>query len=279
MNLQLFGYDDGFYYGQCKLIFEAETVSDNGKTVTISDGTTTKSGIVANKKCEFIVPGRSLWTATLLDSTGDPEWIGKAEAGYGDCKHIMLADGYESVMERDVLTLEEIKAATNLDGYIPNAEAIKKVDNKMGGLRLGQKDSEYGYFTGEGADTFIPFSTLKTNLYSLPNKNDVTTNVCELKPGKHFALVYINTGYQSCGENCAYPFTIKIGEEISFTSKMSKASPTPAGLNFCFNTFPIGGSGNENFFVYFEFENKQRCNLSIVTPRSGWDQGYDVLVG
>ena len=160
MNLQLFGYDDGFYYGQCKLIFEAETVSDNGKTVTISDGATTKSGIVANKKCEFIVPGRSLWTATLLDSTGDPEWTGKVEAGYGDCKHIMLADGYEAIMERNALSLNEIKAATNLDGYIPKAEAVKAISDSMGGIKFGVNgDGNYGYYKAD--DSFVPFSNVR----------------------------------------------------------------------------------------------------------------------
>lgn len=157
MNLQLFGYDDGFYYGQCKLIFEAETVSDNGKTVTISDGTTTKSGIVVDKKCEFLVPGRSLWIATLLDGS-DAIWTGKVEAGYGDCKHIMLADGYEAVMERDILDLDEIKAATNVEGYVASAEAVKLLDNNLGGIQLRVNSGEPEW-KAEGADTWSPFSS------------------------------------------------------------------------------------------------------------------------
>lgn len=40
-----------------------------------------------------------------------------------------------------------------------NATDISELNSSLGGIRLGQKDGEYGYFTGEGADTFCPFKS------------------------------------------------------------------------------------------------------------------------
>lgn len=159
MNLQLFGYDDGYYYGQCKLVFEIESTRDNGKTVTITDGTTTKSGTLRDKKCEILVPGRSSWTVTLLDGA-TAMWTGKVDCGYGECIRVMLADGYKPILEKSVMNLNDIKSATDLNGKLPSAKALKdavtNVDNKLGGIqfRINNGKAEW---KGSGADTWIPF--------------------------------------------------------------------------------------------------------------------------
>ena len=93
-------YDDGYYYGQCKIVCEAEDTIDNGKTVSIVSGEKSWSKAIANKTAEFLVPGRDRYTVSLLDGEVT-KWSGIIEAGYGECIHVMLADGYTPVIKKD----------------------------------------------------------------------------------------------------------------------------------------------------------------------------------
>lgn len=59
-------------------------------------------------------------------------------------------------------TKEEILANTDVKkfaGAMALQEIYEDVNNSLGGIKLGQKDGKYGYFTGEGADTFCPFKS------------------------------------------------------------------------------------------------------------------------
>lgn len=58
----------------------------------------------------------------------------------------------EKILE-NLLEVEKVE----VPGYLPDALAIRALNEKLGGLRLGKKDGKFGYFTGAGADTFVPF--------------------------------------------------------------------------------------------------------------------------
>lgn len=154
-------YDDGYYYGQCKIICEAETVDDNGRTVAITDGTNTWSKALSDKMAEFLVPGRARYDITLWDGEL-AKWTGVVECGYGDCIHIMLADGYSVIKEKD---FNDFK--TEVDYRISNVETrVDKVEERLVAddgteFKFGvTPDGRPGYVVKDegGADTVIPFN-------------------------------------------------------------------------------------------------------------------------
>ena len=134
-------YDDGYYYGQCKIVAVVDNTADNGKTVLITtDDNKTYSGTIANKKCEFLLPPRTLYTVQKV-SSGSTEFTTKVEAGYGDCILVHLDTGYIDVKQGDIVGLDYIKAATddNLKNKVPEAKAVKELNNsltKMGDIKL-----------------------------------------------------------------------------------------------------------------------------------------------
>ena len=126
-------YDDGYYYGQCKIVAVVDNTADNGKTVLITtDDNKTYSGIIANKKCEFLLPPRTLYTVQKV-SSGSAEFTTKVEAGYGDCILVHLDTGYVEVKQGDIVGLDYIKAATadDLKNKVPEANAVKEINGKL----------------------------------------------------------------------------------------------------------------------------------------------------
>ena len=152
-------YDDGYYYGQCKIVAVVDNTADNGKTVLITtDDNKTYSGTITNKKCEFLLPPRTLYTVQKV-SSGSAEFTTKVEAGYGDCILVHLDTGYVEVKQGDIVGLDYIKAATddNLKNKVPEAKAIKELNSSLGGLSFGiDTNGNYGYYK-DGADTVTPF--------------------------------------------------------------------------------------------------------------------------
>lgn len=131
MNLQLFGYDDGFYYGQAKVIALATKPEDEGKTVTLSNGSKTFTGTMADGKCAFLVPGKERYTIRLGSYSTD------IDISYGECIGVYMAEGYEPVRQKDIDALMAM----------------------FGGMRFGiDADGNYGYIKA-GADSVTPFNT------------------------------------------------------------------------------------------------------------------------
>ena len=129
-------YDDGYYYGQCKIVAVVDNTVDNGKTVLITtDDNKTYSGTITNKKCEFLLPPRTLYTVQKV-SSGSAEFTTKVEAGYGDCILVHLDTGYVVVKQGDIVGLDYIKAATdaNLKNKVPEAKAVKELNNSLLGF-------------------------------------------------------------------------------------------------------------------------------------------------
>ena len=137
-------YDDGYYYGQCKIVAIVDNTADNGKTVLITtDDNKTYSGTITNKKCEFLLPPRTLYTVQKV-SSGSAEFTTKVEAGYGDCILVHLDTGYVEVKQGDIVGLDYIKAATdnNLKNKVPEAKAVKELNNSFNkNFKLNNKTS------------------------------------------------------------------------------------------------------------------------------------------
>ena len=147
-------YDDGYYYGQCKLVAVVDNTADNGKTVLITtDDNKTYSGTIANKKCEFLLPPRTLYTVQKV-SSGSAEFTTKVEAGYGDCILVHLDTGYVEVKQGDIVGLDYIKAATdaNLKNKVPEAKAVKELNNSLNVRYNEDTDIIQIYFGGEWLD-------------------------------------------------------------------------------------------------------------------------------
>ena len=126
-------YDDGYYYGQCKIVAVVDDAADNGKTVLITtDDNKTYSGTIANKRCEFLLPPRTLYTVQKV-SGESAEFTTKVEAGYGDCILVHLDTGYVEVKQKDIVCLDYIKAATadDLKNKVPEANAVKELNSNL----------------------------------------------------------------------------------------------------------------------------------------------------
>lgn len=156
MNLQLFGYDDGFYYGQSKLICEVETLDGNGKTVTVTDGTNEYSATVVDKIATFLLPPRSLYTVSLINGVKN-EFTKKVPLGYGECVHVMMAEGYDPIIQKSKKSLSEILAmSTGLEDFVPDAAAVKSIHNdSLSSCKLITEGSgaNIKYYIQKGADS------------------------------------------------------------------------------------------------------------------------------
>ena len=127
-------YDDG----QCKIVAVVDNTADNGKTVLITtDDNKTYSGTIANKKCEFLLPPKTLYTVQKV-SSGSAEFTTKVEAGYGDCILVHLDTGYVEVKQGDIVGLDYIKAATadDLKNKVPEANAVKTLNSSLNNLGI-----------------------------------------------------------------------------------------------------------------------------------------------
>ena len=147
-------YSDGYYYGQCKIVAVVDDTADNGKTVLITtDDNKTYSGTIANKKCEFLVPPRTLYTVQKV-SGESAEFTTKVEAGYGDCILVHLDTGYVEVKQGDIVGLDYIKAATadDLKNKVPEANAVKELDSR---LLANAKKFQFAYDAGKGSYGYL----------------------------------------------------------------------------------------------------------------------------
>lgn len=153
-------YDDGFYYGQNKLVFEA--VSGNGNTVSVTNsaGTLVATVTLVNGRGSATVPGRDEYTVSFNSS---PTFTTKVQCGYGECIKVVLADGYEPVVQKD---LEEVK---------------DKITASNGTeFQFAFEDNKYGYKVG--ADTFIPFKVGGSDCFEFTKTKTLEIHGLKAKP-------------------------------------------------------------------------------------------------
>ena len=170
-------YDDGYYYGQCKLVFEAKSSSGNTVTIQNSSGATIGSAAISNLSGEAIVPGRDEYTITF---NSNPVWTGKVQCGYGECIKVVLADGYEPIVQKD---LDEVKAHLTAG----NGTAFQ----------FAYENNKYGYKVG--ADTFVPFLSGMKQLVS-----DGVKVVADKDYARAFAIAVSYAGSGSTVYNYEY---------------------------------------------------------------------------
>lgn len=167
-------YDDGYYYGQCKIVAVVDNTADNGKTVLITtDDNKTYSGTIANKKCEFLLPPRTLYTVQKV-SSGSAEFTTKVEAGYGDCILVHLDTGYVEVKQGDIVGLDYIKAATadDLKNKVPEANAVKELNSNLSVLsNYSINETEIG--------TWVDGKPIYRRIYTADNVNISSTTLID----------------------------------------------------------------------------------------------------
>lgn len=154
-------YDDGYYYGQCKIVAVVDDAADNGKTVLITTADNkTYSGIIANKRCEFLVPPRTLYTVQKV-SGESVEFTTEVEAGYGDCILVHLNTGYVVVKQGDIVGLDYIKTATDdsLKNKVPEAKVIKALNSS---LTANNKTFQFAYDSSKGSYGYLIDGTFKS---------------------------------------------------------------------------------------------------------------------
>ena len=196
-------YDDGYYYGQCKIVAVVDNTADNGKTVLITtDDNKTYSGTITNKKCEFLLPPRTLYTVQKV-SSGSAEFTTKVEAGYGDCILVHLDTGYVEVKQGDIVGLDYIKAATDdkLKNKVPEAKAVKELNSSLGGYVFTTVNNKIGYYKeSEGADTAVPFKS-KAEIEQLNNlSGDGVTNTFTINNALDYSFFFVVYQYDTSGD-------------------------------------------------------------------------------
>lgn len=201
-------FDDG----QCKLVAVVDNTADNGKTVLITtDDNKTYSGTIANKKCEFLLPPKTLYTVQKV-SSGSAEFTTKVEAGYGDCILVHLDTGYVEVKQGDIVSLDYIKAATadDLKNKVPEANAVKELNGKLVDQSSGKSITLHLESlpcvnrNNVRATTFIPFP-----FYTINTKYNISFNnivVSILSYGVLSGSVQIKTKYNN-GISVDFNFT------------------------------------------------------------------------
>lgn len=176
--------EEAYYFGQCVLNCICDKDSDNGKTVSATNGTRSFTGTVVDKKCTLIVPGKIIgnnneYTVSLLNG-GTAEYSTKVDVGYGDVVEVILAAGYDPIYSKKMLSnLEQVMANTDA-GMVPDALAVKALNsNKV--ARLSDTDitpvNAIGYDESNkklmlrigGADAVIPFNSGTQLLWTNPN--------------------------------------------------------------------------------------------------------------
>lgn len=98
------GYTDGLYFGKCLIRCIPMSASDEGKTVSVTDGTNTWTKEIEDYETpiDFEVPNRNLYAITLNDG-GTVEFAKAVCLGYGEFAKVILAEGYEPIYQTDIL--------------------------------------------------------------------------------------------------------------------------------------------------------------------------------
>lgn len=138
------GYDDGYYYGQGKLICTSTAEADNGKAVSVknTDGKTW-SGTLADGKCVFTLPPRDVYTISLM-AKEEVQYSTTVIMGYGDCMVVEVG--------MDKTTPLGIKAIVNAgleDDFFLAGDQVTVMEGgsevTFDVLHVGYRVSEYGH--------------------------------------------------------------------------------------------------------------------------------------
>ena len=195
-------YDDG----QCKIVAVVDNTADNGKTVLITtDDNKTYSGTITNKKCEFLLPPKTLYTVQKV-SSGSAEFTTKVEAGYGDCILVHLDTGYVEVKQGDIVGLDYIKAATadDLKNKVPEANAIKELNGKLEWKRLKSKADKSSVITLPKNTQEILITNFKVNNLDQYVRENLHYLISDIVAGKFLIFGGASSGNFKCDTNLSF---------------------------------------------------------------------------
>ena len=139
-------FEEGFYYGRCRLLITASGKQNEGCPiiVTNSDKSREFEGVIVDGRCEIYVPGRDEYTVSIYDA--DKEAVRKSTTvicGYGEFKKVEVGVYTEGSIE--------IKGVVNEgkpeDYYSAGDQVIFKengVNVKYDILHVNYKKEEFG---------------------------------------------------------------------------------------------------------------------------------------
>lgn len=83
-------YEEGFYYGRCKVVVTASGSQNEGKTVSVVSASVPDrqyTGVIHDGICIFFLPNRDKYTISLMDGE-DPVYSTAIVCGYGEYKEV-----------------------------------------------------------------------------------------------------------------------------------------------------------------------------------------------
>lgn len=158
-------FEDGYYFGMCKIICLATKLYDEGKTVTVSNGTNSFTGTISGQRVEFDVPNRDMYTVKMF-SGSEPEYQTKVCVGYGECVRVMLANGYEPLYYKDIVNFSSMSTG-DLTKKIPSAESVIGL-----GIRYNQENDYIQIWSGGSWRNFMPGGFTELDLYYGRNQGE-----------------------------------------------------------------------------------------------------------
>lgn len=138
--------------GLNKVICHALSEEDNGKVVTISNGTNVWSATVENQLATFLIPSIPVPARKVYTISMGSDFVKDVQMGYGEVMDVFLDDGYEVVLHKDFDEFKE-SAETSIEkikGQLKDSE----IEFRFGVDAQGR----YGYKKA-GADSVTPFRT------------------------------------------------------------------------------------------------------------------------
>lgn len=158
-------YTEGLFWGRCLIKCVPTSASDEGKTVTITDGTNTWTDEIDDYEVgvEFEVPNRNMYIITMSDN-GVDEFTTSVCLGYGEYAKIILEEGHEPIYGYQVIDSAS-GVMSNNDNHQPvGALAVKE----MHGVNTFEVETtDWSANTDSSTNTDYPYvATISSALYS-----------------------------------------------------------------------------------------------------------------
>lgn len=151
--------------GLSRVMCYAIKEEDEGKTVSITNGSNTWSTTLVGGKASFLIPSIPVPARVVYTVTMEDEFTKDIQMGYGDIIEVYLDDSYDVVLHKDLDAFKEETEET-LSHLTDNLTF--KTDDSAFEFKVGvDANGRCGYYKA-GADSVTPFRTgQETFCYSL----------------------------------------------------------------------------------------------------------------
>ena len=154
------------YFGQGKLVCTSTTTADNGKTVTVTDGKKTWTGVMTNGTCVFTLPTKQKYTIKLLNGNV-VEYETETIFGFGEYKEVEVGmdkkswKGLKAIVNAGLET-EMLAVGDQISATVAGEEQVFDI------VHINYKHSVYGRNIILAKHTMLSstmqFNTTKTNV-------------------------------------------------------------------------------------------------------------------